>query len=72
MNITIGIAKSERELTLSTDKSVDELTEIVTKAFETGMLVLDDTKNGRFIVPVKRVSYVNIGEKRSQPVGFAS
>ena len=71
MNITVGIAKSTREIVVATDKTVDQLQEIVEKAYENGLLVLDDTNNnGRFVIPTKRIDFIHFGEKKTGTVGF--
>lgn len=73
MNISIGIAKSEREVTVSTNKSQEELTDLVNRAIENNEpLILDDVKDGRVIIPAKQIAYANIYSPQKTVVGFAS
>ncbi|MDN5919408.1 MAG: DUF3107 domain-containing protein [Pseudonocardia sp.] len=71
MKVKIGIAESPRELVVSSDRSPDEVVEQVSGALksDTGLLDMVDDQGNRFVVPVARISYVEIGTEERK-VGF--
>ncbi len=73
MEIKIGVADSPRELTVSTADSPDQVEALVAEAMRNtqGMLTLVDDKGRRYIVPVTRIAYIEIGPADSRRVGFA-
>ena len=73
MEVKIGVADSPRELTVSTTTSPDEVEAMVTDALRNthGMLTLVDDKGRRYMVPISRVAYVEIGPSDSRRVGFS-
>ncbi len=72
MEVTIGIAKTEREIIIDTDKTLEELTDLFQNTTAENILVLDDTKGERFLIARNRISYVHIGKRRTKTVGFAN
>ncbi|QPK93961.1 DUF3107 domain-containing protein [Actinomyces sp. zg-332] len=71
MNLVIGIHKSNRDISISTDKTVDELTKIINDAFFQGdILTIDSDKGQKYFIPVKRIAYISIDQPRSNPLGF--
>jgi adenine C2-methylase RlmN of 23S rRNA A2503 and tRNA A37 len=73
VEIKIGVADSPRELTVSTADSPDQVQELVAEAMRNaqGMLTLVDDKGRRYLVPITRIAYVEIGPADSRRVGFA-
>ena len=71
MKVKIGIAESPRELVVSSDRSPDEVAEQVSGALksDSGLLDMTDEQGNRFVVPVARISYVEIGTD-DRKVGF--
>lgn len=72
MEITIGIADSPRQLTLSTEESPESIEQQVTEALVGDSLRLTDDKGRRVIVPAAKIAYVEIGPADSRRVGFGS
>ena len=72
MKVKIGIAESPRELVVSSDRTPDEVAEQVSGAMKSddGLLDLTDDQGHRFVVPVARISYVEIGPSEERKVGF--
>jgi adenine C2-methylase RlmN of 23S rRNA A2503 and tRNA A37 len=73
VEIKIGVADSPRELTVTTADSPDQVQELVAEAMRNtqGMLTLVDDKGRRYMVPITRIAYVEIGPADSRRVGFA-
>jgi Protein of unknown function (DUF3107) len=73
VEVKIGVADSPRELTVSTADSPDEVEALVAEAMRNnqGMLTLVDDKGRRYMVPISRVAYVEIGPADSRRVGFS-
>jgi hypothetical protein len=73
VEVKIGVADSHRELTVSTADSPDQVEALVTAAMRNtqGMLSLVDDKGRRYMVPISRVAYVEIGPADSRRVGFS-
>ena len=73
MEIKIGVQHSPRELVVESDATPDEIEKHVSDALSgDGMLALTDTRGRRILVPVARLSYVEIGGGVSGQVGFRS
>lgn len=72
MKVKIGIAETPRELVVSSDRTPDEVAQLVSGAMksEDGLLDLTDDQGNRFVVPVARISYVEIGPVEERKVGF--
>lgn len=72
MKVKIGIAESPRELVVSSDRTPDEVAEQVSGAMKSddGLLDLTDDQGNRFVVPVSRISYVEIAPAEERKVGF--
>ncbi|PRW64808.1 DUF3107 domain-containing protein [Actinopolyspora mortivallis] len=72
MEVKIGVAEGNRELTLSSSQSQDEVEKLVADALAgtTGQLRIDDEKGRRYIVPAGKVAYVEIGAPEVHRVGF--
>lgn len=75
MEVKIGIADSNRELSFKTGMSPEDVQSRVEAALtaETkAILELEDEKGRRYLVSTDRVVYVEIGESAKRPVGFLS
>ncbi|HIW68369.1 DUF3107 domain-containing protein [Dietzia aerolata] len=75
MEVKIGIADSNRELSFKTGMSPEDVQSRVEAALtaETkAILELEDEKGRRYLVSTDRVAYVEIGESAKRPVGFLS
>lgn len=75
MEVKIGIADSNRELSFKTGMSPEDVQSRVEAALTTetkAILELEDEKGRRYLVSTDRVAYVEIGESAKRPVGFLS
>lgn len=74
MEVKIGVAESPRELVVSSALTQDEIEKQVTDALEsgTGVLSLVDDKGRRVIVPVAKISYVDVAPSDVRRVGFSA
>lgn len=70
MQITVGIQHTSREVTVETDLTRDDALELVEKALSGSVLVLDDVKGRRVVIPADAVAYVELGSDTAHPVGF--
>ncbi|MGH3365721.1 MAG: DUF3107 domain-containing protein [Nocardioidaceae bacterium] len=72
MEVRIGVQHANREITLESDQSSDQVQEIVNKAVagDDPLLVLVDERGRRVVVPADKVAFVEIGEEASRRVGF--
>ncbi|MQY03573.1 DUF3107 domain-containing protein [Actinomadura macrotermitis] len=72
MQVRIGVQFVPRELVVETRQSAEEVQRAVTDALaeERGVLVLNDTKGGRVVIPADRIGYLEIGEDEGRSVGF--
>ena len=74
MEIKIGVQHASRELTVESALTPDEVESAVAAAFtgESGVLVLEDEKGRKIIVPADRLAYIEIGEQSVRRVGFGA
>ncbi len=73
MEIKIGVQHSPRELVVESGATAEEIEKQVADALAgDGLLVLTDTRGRRVLVPVARLTYVEIGGGVSGQVGFRS
>ncbi len=73
MEVKIGVQHAPREVTLDSDESAEDVERQVNEALANdGVLSLRDTKGRRYIVPVAKLAYVEIGGGVSGTVGFRS
>ncbi|BDH58637.1 DUF3107 domain-containing protein [Tsukamurella sp. PLM1] len=72
MEIKIGIAESNRELVVQSKDSADDIKKAVADALagRSELLELADEKGKQYLVPVTRISYVELGTSESRAVGF--
>lgn len=73
MDVKIGIQQAQRELTLETDASAEDISAQVSQALTSdGVLTLTDTKGRVFVVPAAKIAYVELGSTQVGTVGFRS
>ncbi|WP_034265303.1 DUF3107 domain-containing protein [Actinospica robiniae] len=74
MEIKIGVQHAARELSVESTLTPEEVAAAVADAIggKSGLLVLEDEKGRRVIVPADRLAYVEIGEQTARRVGFGA
>ena len=74
MEIKIGIQQLSRELTVESPLTPAEVETLVTEALEgtAKVLVLEDEKGRKVMVPTAQLAYVEIGELSVRRVGFGA
>lgn len=77
MEVKIGVQYAARELVVEYDGTPDELQQAVSDALADGsgpggLLVLQDHRGRRVVVPASRLAYVDIGEPSERRVGFGA
>ena len=73
MEVKIGVQYSARELIVDSAQTADEVQQVVLAAVakgDDGILDLVDDRGRRILVPVSKLTYVEIGEPESRRVGF--
>lgn len=74
MEVKIGVQYAGRELVVEYSGTAEEVQAAVSDALndDAGVLVLDDAKGRRVIVPADRLAYIDIGEQTERRVGFGA
>ena len=74
MEVKIGVQFANRELVIDSPLTGDEIAKAVSEALtgDSGMLLLNDTKGRRVIVPSEKLAYVELGTPTVGQVGFRS
>jgi hypothetical protein len=74
VEIKIGVQHAARELSLESELSAEEVEKAVSAALtgKTGLLVLNDEKGRKVMIPADRLAYVEIGEPSARRVGFGA
>jgi hypothetical protein len=74
VEIKIGVQHASRELTVESALTPEQVAATVADALsgKTGLLVFEDEKGRRVIVPADRLAYVEIGEQTARRVGFGA
>jgi len=72
VEIKIGIAQINKELTIETPATDDEVTALLQAALTEGpgLLHLNDGKGRHLIVPADKIGYLEFGQEPHRPVGF--
>ncbi|MDQ1688004.1 MAG: hypothetical protein QOK42_979 [Frankiaceae bacterium] len=73
MEVKIGVQYSARELIVDSNQTAAEVQKAVLEAVsagDSGILDLVDDRGRRILVPVNKLTYVEIGEPESRKVGF--
>jgi len=73
VEVKIGVQYAHRELVLESTQSPAEVEQAVAEALSAGgTLSLVDDKGRRVIVPIDKLTYVEIADTTSRPVGFTA
>lgn len=74
VDVKVGITESSREVVVHTEKSSDEVYAAVEAALSGGeqLLRLEDDKGARFLIPVTKIAYVEVGVSDARKVGFGA
>ena len=73
MEVKIGIQSVPRELILETNSAVEEVERALSVAVSDGtVLVLEDDKGGKVLVPAAKIAYLEIGGAEPRRVGFGA
>ncbi|MDL9936783.1 DUF3107 domain-containing protein [Gordonia sp. ABSL1-1] len=74
VEVKIGITDSPRELTITSDLTSEKAYAAVEAALggSQQLLSLVDEKGARYIVPVTKIAYVEVGASENRKVGFGS
>jgi hypothetical protein len=73
VEVKIGVQYAHRELVLESTQSPAEIEDAVGKAMKNGgMLSLVDEKGRRVLVPVDKLTYIEIAEAATRMVGFTA
>lgn len=72
MEVRIGIKDNARDLSFESALSAAQVTELVSKAFESGegIVTMSDDKGKTILIPVASIAYVEIGVEETRRVGF--
>ncbi len=74
MEVKIGVQFANRELVIDSPLTGDEIAKEVSEALtgDSGVLLLNDSKGRRVIVPREKLAYVELGSPTVGQVGFRS
>ncbi|WP_248125294.1 DUF3107 domain-containing protein [Micrococcus lacusdianchii] len=73
MEIRIGVQHVGREVVLESEQTAEEVRTLVDAAIADGsVLSLTDAKGRQVVVPGDRIGFVEIGARKSGPLGFAA
>lgn len=74
VDVKIGITDSARELVVHIDQDSDEAHAAVEAALSGSdqLLRLQDDKGARYLIPVTKIAYVEVGTSEARKVGFGA
>ncbi len=74
MEVKIGVSHVNREITLESGLTAEELHKAVDEALKSddGLLVLSDNKGRTVYVPTQKLGYVEISGETGRKVGFGA
>ncbi|MGZ8176647.1 DUF3107 domain-containing protein [Williamsia sp. SKLECPSW1] len=74
VDVKIGISDSSRELLVQTDQTSDDVHAAVEAALsgKESLLRLTDDKGARYLIPVTKIAYVEVGSAERPRVGFGA
>ena len=73
MEVKIGIQSVPRELILETSSTAEEVERALKTAVSDGtVLVLQDEKGGKTLVPAEKIAYLEVNESEPRRVGFGA
>ncbi len=72
MEIKIGIKNSANDLSFESSKSADEVIQQLQQAYDQELksVVLTDTKNNSYLIPVSAIAYAQLGSSEQRKIGF--
>ncbi|MDO5700902.1 MAG: DUF3107 domain-containing protein [Bowdeniella nasicola] len=72
MDVTVGIVRAQREVTLEMEAEPADIEERVNTTLQSGApLRLQDDRDRVLLVPADKLAYVLIGSKEQRRVGFS-
>lgn len=72
MEVKIGVQHAARELVVEYGGTAEDVQTAVVNALSSDLLVLEDTRGRKVLIPGDRLAYVDIGEQSERHVGFGS
>ncbi|MGV9711773.1 DUF3107 domain-containing protein [Gordonia sp. NPDC003424] len=74
VEVKIGITDSPRELSIQTGLTSDKAYAEVEAALngKQSLLALTDDKGARYLIPVTKIAYVEVGSTENRRVGFGA
>lgn len=73
MEVKIGIQSVPRELVVETSSTAEEVERALRTAVSDGtVLVLQDEKGGKTLVPAEKIAYLEISDSEPRRVGFGN
>ncbi len=73
MEVKIGIQSVPRELILETSSTAEEVERALKTAVSDGtVLVIQDEKGGKTLVPADKIAYLEISDLQTRRVGFGA
>jgi hypothetical protein len=73
VEVKIGIQSVPRELIIETRSTAEEVERALkTAVSDSSVLVLQDEKGGKMLVPADKIAYLEIGEAEPRRVGFGA
>lgn len=71
MEIKIGVQHIQREITIDTDESADDVKAKVAAALSNGALLeLTSSKGATTLIPAEQIGYVELGAESKPRIGF--
>jgi hypothetical protein len=72
VEVKIGVTNANRELTLESSQSADDVLKAVNAAFadDDGLFVLTDDKGRTVFVPAEKLAYVEVVDVSGRRMGF--
>jgi hypothetical protein len=74
VEVKIGVIHANRELTLDSSQSADDVQKVVAEALaaDRGLLALTDDKGRTVYVPAEKLAYVELSGETGRRVGFGA
>ena len=74
VEIMIGLRQAQRELTLQSSDDPAQVKATLATALEqdNGLVDLTDQQDNNYLIPVRAITYIQIGSPGSRRVGFGS
>ncbi|HEV2376496.1 MAG TPA: DUF3107 domain-containing protein [Streptosporangiaceae bacterium] len=71
MEVKIGVQSIPRELTVETTASAEDVEQALREAAtDGGLLILDNDKGGKVIIPADKIGYVELAGSEQRRIGF--